>query len=291
MLRVNAAGRSDWVPAGPGLPLVAGDGLLSDPGGRAAMSLGGIRIAMDEATGLRFARLDPAGVDVSLDQGRIIVVVHVHPPGGIRIDTAAGRFELLTPGVFRAAALGPGGFAFAALQGHARLVGNRAAIVVSPGQEAIISADQTALSMATAGLTPLDSWSGALAAAPPALVAPPVYDAQPWIAAPAPEFIPVPGPIIVYPPRRRDEHRDMARHELREHGEWQGRREWREGRDHHAPPALPAPQMAVRTTPVIPPHPVPAPIRPSTSPPTAPHAVAMPPPPRPGKVGPPGPPR
>lgn len=253
MLRVNAAGQGQWVPASPGLPVVAGDGLLSDPGSRAVLSLGVARVDMDEATALRIVRLDPADVDLSLDQGRVIVTARGLPPGGIRVDTAAGRFDLLTPGIFRAAVLGPGGFTFAALQGQARLVGNRAAIVISSGQEAVIGADQASLSLTSAGLTPLDGWSRSLAAPPDVMVAPPVYATRPWVAAPREEFVPIPAPIIIEPSRRHEEGRAEERHAEPE------RHDWRDNHEQHAPPAAVAPQMQVRTAPAIPAHPVAAP--------------------------------
>src|SRR4051812_10772319 len=84
----SPAGTDDWALASLNRPLVAGDRLWADAGGRDELQLGGAAMRMDGSTLLSILTLDDRVLQVQLSQGTLNVRVRPGPAAGaIEIDT------------------------------------------------------------------------------------------------------------------------------------------------------------------------------------------------------------
>ncbi len=157
--------QNQWVPATVNFPIIAGDALWTDSAARAEVQIGPAELRMDERTETDMLHVDTNGLQIRIDQGVVNLHLWAMPPGGVQVVTAPGEVDLLQPGTYhieagRPAGDGsPGRTAIAVLDGEARLVGPRTAVDLQPGEEAVISPDQSSLRLAEAEATPFDDWA------------------------------------------------------------------------------------------------------------------------------------
>jgi hypothetical protein len=98
----SPAGTDDWALASLNRPLVAGDRLWTDPGGRDELQLGGVALRMDGSTLLSILTLDDRVLQAQLSQGTLNVRVRPGPAAGtIEIDTPNLALTIDQPGHYR----------------------------------------------------------------------------------------------------------------------------------------------------------------------------------------------
>ncbi len=92
-------GQEGWQPAELNFPVTSGHAIWTGPGARAALQLGGLRLALESETRLEFAQADDTALHLVLAQGSLFLAV---PAGGpalpIRITTPRGDAVLPGPG-------------------------------------------------------------------------------------------------------------------------------------------------------------------------------------------------
>src|SRR5580700_7340013 len=96
------AGTDDWVVTTLNRPLVTGDRLWSDAGGRVELQAGASTIRLSDSTSLTLVNLDNAVTQLQLAQGVLNFRVRRLAPGEIfEVDTPNLAFTVMQPGSYR----------------------------------------------------------------------------------------------------------------------------------------------------------------------------------------------
>ena len=98
----SPGGESDWVRATINRPLVTGDRLWAEEGGRAEIQVGGAMIRMNAGTGVSVINLDDRIAQLQLTQGVLNVRVRrLGPDQVFEIATPNLAFTIRQPGEYR----------------------------------------------------------------------------------------------------------------------------------------------------------------------------------------------
>ncbi len=96
------SGSNDWVQAGVNRPLMPGDRLWVDTGGRDEVQIGSAALRMDGGSLVSVLNLDDRTAQFQLTQGRAYVRVRRLDPGEVvEVDTPNLAFSIRQPGVYR----------------------------------------------------------------------------------------------------------------------------------------------------------------------------------------------
>jgi len=98
----SPAGDGEWYNAQRNRPLVGGDALWSDRGGRAEVQAGSTWIRMDSETSLELTQLDDHMLQVEVAEGTVnLRVRQLYPGQRVEVDTPNLAFVITQPGSFR----------------------------------------------------------------------------------------------------------------------------------------------------------------------------------------------
>lgn len=133
----SPAGTDDWALASLNRPLIAGDRLWTDRGGRDELQLGGAALRMDDNTLLSILTLDDRVLQVQLSQGSLIVRVRPGPAAGtVEVDTPNMALTIDQPGHYRVDVDAAGATTVRVDDGQAQATGQYQAWTINPGQYA-----------------------------------------------------------------------------------------------------------------------------------------------------------
>jgi hypothetical protein len=130
------AGSDDWVQAGVNRPLMPGDRLWVDPGGRDEVQIGSAALRMDGGTLVSVLSMNDRSAQLQLTQGRAYLRVRRLDPGEVmEVDTPNLALAIRKPGVYRLE-VDPNGntTAVAVRSGQAEAYGDGSAYLIDPGQ-------------------------------------------------------------------------------------------------------------------------------------------------------------
>ncbi|MFL6631445.1 MAG: DUF6600 domain-containing protein, partial [Massilia sp.] len=132
----SPAGGTDWAQAPLNRPLVAGDRLWTDAGGRDEAQLGSAIARMDSGTLLTVLAADERTTQLQVSQGRIDLHVRRLAPGEtVEVDTPNLAFVARQPGDYRLAVAPDGGTTdVTVLNGAGDVYGDGASLALAPGQ-------------------------------------------------------------------------------------------------------------------------------------------------------------
>lgn len=133
----SPAGTDDWALASLNRPLIAGDRVWTDAGGRDELQLGGVALRMDASTLLSILTLDDRALQVQLAQGSLNVRVRPGPAAGtVEVDTPNLALTIDQPGHYRVS-VDPTGNTTAVRvdDGQAQATGQYQAYAINPGQD------------------------------------------------------------------------------------------------------------------------------------------------------------
>ena len=130
------AGAADWAQAPLNRPLVAGDRLWTDAGGRDEIQFGAALARMDAGTLLTVLAADERTTQLQVSQGRIDLRVRTLAPGEtVEVDTPNLAFVARQPGDYRVTVAPDGGTTdVTVLRGAADAYGDGTALALNPGQ-------------------------------------------------------------------------------------------------------------------------------------------------------------
>jgi hypothetical protein len=130
------AGQDDWLQATLNRPLISGDRLWTDAGGRDEVQVGSANVRMDGGTLLSVVNVDDRSVQLQLNQGRLDVRVRDLPPDGVfEIDTPNLALNFRRPGDYRVDVDPNGNVTSVAVRaGQAEASGDGASYLIDPGQ-------------------------------------------------------------------------------------------------------------------------------------------------------------
>lgn len=98
----SPAGESDWVVANINRPLIRGDRLWTDRGGRAELQLGSASVRLDDGTSLQLLNLDDRTVQVEVTEGTLnLRVRRLYQEQVYEVDTPTLAFTVTRPGEYR----------------------------------------------------------------------------------------------------------------------------------------------------------------------------------------------
>jgi hypothetical protein len=98
----SPAGEDEWVLATPNRPLITGDRLWSDAGGRAELQAGSIALRLGASTNVNVLNLDDRTTQVELTQGSLYVRVwRIESGDTVEIDTPNLAFTVSSVGRYR----------------------------------------------------------------------------------------------------------------------------------------------------------------------------------------------
>jgi len=98
----SPAGESDWVVANINRPLIRGDRLWTDRGGRAELQLGSASVRLDDGTSLQLLNLDDRIVQVEVTEGTLnLRVRRLYQDQVYEVDTPSLAFTVTRPGEYR----------------------------------------------------------------------------------------------------------------------------------------------------------------------------------------------
>jgi hypothetical protein len=98
----SPAGESDWVVANINRPLIHGDRLWTDRGGRAELQLGSASLRLDDGTSLQLLNLDDRTVQVEVTEGTLnLRVRRLYQDQVYEVDTPTLAFTVTRPGEYR----------------------------------------------------------------------------------------------------------------------------------------------------------------------------------------------
>lgn len=129
-------GSDDWVQASVNRPLMPGDRLWVDPGGRDEVQIGSAALRMDGGTLVSVLSMDDRKAQFQLTQGRAYLRVRRLDPGEVmEVDTPNLALSIRKPGVYRLE-VDPNGntTAVAVRSGQAEAYGDGNAYLIDPGQ-------------------------------------------------------------------------------------------------------------------------------------------------------------
>ena len=132
----SPAGENDWVQATMNRPLITGDHLWADAGGRAELQIGSAVIRMSGGTSATLLNLDDRIAQLQLAQGTLNVRVRRLGPNDVfEVDTPNLAFSIRRPGEYRVD-VDPDGNATTVVvrSGQAEVYGEGAAYVIDAGQ-------------------------------------------------------------------------------------------------------------------------------------------------------------
>jgi hypothetical protein len=132
----SPAGTDDWGQASLNRPVVEGDRLWTDAGGRDELQLGGAAVRMAGNTLVSVLTLDDRALQLRLGQGTLDVTVRPgYAAGVVEIDTPNLAFSIQQPGHYRVD-VDPAGNATTVrvADGQAQAIGQDQAYLVNPGQ-------------------------------------------------------------------------------------------------------------------------------------------------------------
>jgi len=155
-----------WQAIGAGTSVTGGTSLSTGPQSQAEIQLGLATLRLGQQTQVDVVRLDPAAVQIQVDQGMTALYLHGQPPpGGLVVATPLGQAVLMRPGIYHidVAIPPPGtrpGYAeIGVLDGDAQVMAGPGMVRLLPGQKAIFAGQPTALSIVQASPLPMDDWS------------------------------------------------------------------------------------------------------------------------------------
>jgi len=98
----SPAGEDDWVLATPNRPLITGDRLWADAGGRAELQAGNVALRLGESTNVNVLNLDDRATQLELTQGSLYVRVwRIDRGDTVEIDTPNLAFTVDSVGRYR----------------------------------------------------------------------------------------------------------------------------------------------------------------------------------------------
>ena len=130
------AGSNDWVQASINRPLMPGDQVWADQGGRDEVQIGSAALRMDGGTLMSVLNLDDHTAQFQMTQGRAYLRVQRLDPGdAVEVDTPNLALSIRQPGVYRLD-VDPNGAttAVAVRSGQAEAYGDGNAYTIDPGQ-------------------------------------------------------------------------------------------------------------------------------------------------------------
>jgi hypothetical protein len=132
----SPAGATDWAQAPLNRPLVAGDRLWTDAGGREEAQFGSAIARMDAGTLLTVLAADERTTQLQVSQGRIDLHVRRLAPGEtVEVDTPNLAFVARQPGDYRLAVAPDGGTTdVTVLNGAGDVYGDGTSLALAPGQ-------------------------------------------------------------------------------------------------------------------------------------------------------------
>jgi hypothetical protein len=132
----SPSGATDWAQAPLNRPLVAGDRLWTDAGGRDEAQFGSAIARMDSGTLLTVLAADERTTQLQVSQGRIDLHVRRLAPGEtVEVDTPNLAFVARQPGDYRLAIAPDGGTTdVTVLNGAGDVYGDGASLALAPGQ-------------------------------------------------------------------------------------------------------------------------------------------------------------
>ncbi|MFS2218827.1 DUF6600 domain-containing protein, partial [Telluria sp. Tellsp104] len=132
----STAGASDWAQAPLNRPLVAGDRLWTDAGGRDEAQFGAAVARMDAGTLLTVLAADERMTQLQVSQGRVDLHVRRLAPGEtVEVDTPNLAFVARGPGDYRLAVAPDGSTTdVTVLNGAADVYGDGTSLSLAPGQ-------------------------------------------------------------------------------------------------------------------------------------------------------------
>lgn len=130
------AGGNDWVQADINRPLMPGDRLWVDAGGRDEVQVGNAVLRMDGSTLVSVLNLDDRTAQFQLTQGRAYLRVRRLQPGDVvEVDTPNLALSIRKPGVYRLEVDPNGASTLVAVRaGEAEAYGEGNAYLIDPGQ-------------------------------------------------------------------------------------------------------------------------------------------------------------
>jgi hypothetical protein len=130
------SGSNDWVEAGVNRPLMPGDRVWADPGGRDEVQIGSAALRMDGGTLVSVLNLDDRTAQFQLTQGRAYLRVSRLDPGQVmEVDTPNLALSIRKPGVYRLEVDPDGGATVVTVRsGQAEAYGDGNAYLIDPGQ-------------------------------------------------------------------------------------------------------------------------------------------------------------
>ena len=130
------SGSNDWVQAGVNRPLMPGDRLWADPGGRDEVQIGSAALRMDGGTLVSVLNLDDRTAQFQLTQGRAYLRVSRLDPGQVmEVDTPNLALSIRKPGVYRLEVDPNGASTVVTVRsGQAEAYGDGNAYLIDPGQ-------------------------------------------------------------------------------------------------------------------------------------------------------------
>jgi hypothetical protein len=133
----SPAGTDDWALASLNRPLIAGDRVWTDAGGRDELQLGGLALRMDAATLLSILTLDDRALQVQLPQGTLNIRVRPGPAAGtVEVDTPNLALTIDQPGHYRISVDPSGNTTTVRVDdGQAQATGQYQAYAINPGQD------------------------------------------------------------------------------------------------------------------------------------------------------------
>jgi hypothetical protein len=98
----SPAGEDEWVLATPNRPLITGDRLWADAGGRAELQAGSIALRLGASTNVNVLNLDDRATQLELTQGSLYVRVwRIDRGDTVEIDTPNLAFTVNSVGRYR----------------------------------------------------------------------------------------------------------------------------------------------------------------------------------------------
>ncbi|MBI3515820.1 MAG: FecR domain-containing protein [Proteobacteria bacterium] len=130
--------------------MASGEGLWTQPGGRARLALGGAAVELQEQTQLELANLTGLDTELRLVQGAIGVTVPRLGPGeSYQVDTPRGILRIMLAGRFEIeAGAGERPTKVTVHSGAAQMVGTESGLIVTAGQTGVVTGVDGGLSYA-----------------------------------------------------------------------------------------------------------------------------------------------